>query len=79
MTHKDRVHEFNQKLEALSEHHDIPKVCGLNPLVRAHTNGVFPRRLDLDNDLRPPRLASCWDLYKHACTLSLGIHMRFYC
>ncbi|KAI0031401.1 hypothetical protein K488DRAFT_86835 [Vararia minispora EC-137] len=25
-THKDRVHEFNQKLEALSEHHDIPKV-----------------------------------------------------
>jgi len=26
MTHKDRVHEFNQKLEALSEHHDIPKV-----------------------------------------------------
>ena len=26
-THKDRVHEFNSKLEALSEHHDIPKVC----------------------------------------------------
>lgn len=26
MTHKDRVHEFNSKLEALSEHHDIPKV-----------------------------------------------------
>ncbi|KAA1467991.1 DUF1754-domain-containing protein [Dentipellis sp. KUC8613] len=25
-THKDRVHEFNSKLEALSEHHDIPKV-----------------------------------------------------
>ncbi|PCH33975.1 DUF1754-domain-containing protein [Wolfiporia cocos MD-104 SS10] len=25
-THKDRVHEFNTKLEALSEHHDIPKV-----------------------------------------------------
>ena len=25
-THKDRVHEFNAKLEALSEHHDIPKV-----------------------------------------------------
>ncbi|EIN13975.1 DUF1754-domain-containing protein [Punctularia strigosozonata HHB-11173 SS5] len=25
-THKDRVNEFNAKLEALSEHHDIPKV-----------------------------------------------------
>ncbi|TFK56660.1 DUF1754-domain-containing protein [Heliocybe sulcata] len=25
-THKDRVSEFNNKLEALSEHHDIPKV-----------------------------------------------------
>ncbi|KAI0275019.1 hypothetical protein BC834DRAFT_1037602 [Gloeopeniophorella convolvens] len=24
-THKDRVHEFNSKLESLSEHHDIPK------------------------------------------------------
>ncbi|CAA7265918.1 unnamed protein product [Cyclocybe aegerita] len=25
-THKDRVNEFNAHLEALSEHHDIPKV-----------------------------------------------------
>jgi hypothetical protein len=25
-THKDRVNDFNTKLEALSEHHDIPKV-----------------------------------------------------
>ncbi|KAL0136886.1 hypothetical protein V8B55DRAFT_1543432 [Mucor lusitanicus] len=25
-SHKDRVQEFNQKLEQLSEHHDIPKV-----------------------------------------------------
>ena len=25
-THKERVNEFNNKLEALSEHHDIPKV-----------------------------------------------------
>jgi hypothetical protein len=24
-THKDRVNELNTKLEALSEHHDIPK------------------------------------------------------
>ena len=27
LTHKDRVHLFNSKLEALSEHHDIPRVC----------------------------------------------------
>lgn len=26
-THKDRVAEFNNHLESLSEHHDIPKVC----------------------------------------------------
>ncbi|CED84627.1 Conserved alpha-helical protein [Phaffia rhodozyma] len=25
-THKDRVHDFNAKLESLSEHHDIPRV-----------------------------------------------------
>ncbi|KAF8460977.1 DUF1754-domain-containing protein [Russula ochroleuca] len=25
-THKDRVNDFNTKLETLSEHHDIPKV-----------------------------------------------------
>lgn len=25
-SHKDRVTEFNNKLEMLSEHHDIPKV-----------------------------------------------------
>ena len=31
-THKDRVHEFNAKLETLSEHHDIPKVS-IVPLV----------------------------------------------
>ncbi|KAI9444851.1 DUF1754-domain-containing protein [Lactarius indigo] len=30
-THKDRVHEFNSKLEALSEHHDIPKMTRCKP------------------------------------------------
>jgi protein FAM32A len=73
MTHKDRVHEFNSKLEALSEHHDIPKVCGLNPLVRAQANGVFPHRLDPDNDRRHPCLVSCWNLSQarlHAFTWS---------
>ena len=28
-THKDRVNELNARLESLSEHHDIPKVCGI--------------------------------------------------
>lgn len=32
-THKDRVHEFNEKLESLSEHHDIPKVRSATSLV----------------------------------------------
>jgi protein FAM32A len=35
-THKDRVHEFNEKLESLSEHHDIPKVCAFDSLETAH-------------------------------------------
>ncbi|RSH95121.1 hypothetical protein EHS25_000207 [Saitozyma podzolica] len=26
MTHKDRVQEFNSKLDKLSEHHDIPRI-----------------------------------------------------
>ena len=30
-THKDRVHEYNSKLELLSEHHDIPKVSIVEP------------------------------------------------
>lgn len=28
-SHKDRVAEFNEKLENLSEHHDLPRVGGL--------------------------------------------------
>lgn len=35
-THKDRVHEFNSKLEALSEHHDIPKVSHIR-IMRSRT------------------------------------------
>jgi hypothetical protein len=31
-THKDRVNDFNTKLEALSEHHDIPKVSATGNL-----------------------------------------------
>lgn len=28
-THKDRVNEFNSKLDKLSEHHDMPKVSSI--------------------------------------------------
>lgn len=77
MTHKDRVHEFNTKLEALSEHHDIPKVCGLNPLVRAQANGVFPHRLDPDNDLRRPCLASYRNLSQARVHALTGVTYAF--
>ena len=76
MTHKDRVHEFNSKLEALSEHHDIPKVCGLNSLVRAQANGVFPHRLDPDNDLRRPFSVSCWNLSQARVHTFTGSYIR---
>lgn len=35
-SHKDRVSEFNKKLERLSEHHDIPKVFCLKILCFAY-------------------------------------------
>lgn len=46
-THKDRVNEFNSKLEALSEHHDIPKVCLV--WLRAYRVSDGPFRLAPDN------------------------------
>ena len=54
-THKDRVHEFNTKLETLSEHHDIPKVSKVplcNWLVPHLINAFI--RLDLDKVIVPP-------------------------
>ena len=77
MTHKDRVHEFNSQLEALSEHHDIPKVCGLNPLVRAQPNGVFPHRLDPDNNCRRSRSVSCWGLPQARVHAFTGVTYAF--
>jgi len=77
MTHKDRVHEFNAKLESLSEHHDIPKVCCPNPLVRAQSNGVFPPRLDPDNDRRRPCLVSCWNLSQARVHIITGVTYAF--
>lgn len=54
-THKDRVHEYNTKLESLSEHHDIPKVCisaTCNWLVLLLINASI--RLALDKVIVPP-------------------------
>jgi len=76
MTHKDRVHEFNAQLEALSEHHDIPKVCDLCPLVRARPNGVFLYRLGPDNNRRHSWLVS-WVFHNHARTHPLGVTYAF--
>lgn len=45
-THKERVAEFNEKLENLSEHYDIPKVRGRVEVTvtRALTLLLFLRR-----------------------------------
>jgi hypothetical protein len=40
-THKDRVHEFNSKLESLSEHHDIPKVNFTGDFFGASSNRII--------------------------------------
>ena len=77
MTHKDRVHEFNAQLEALSEHHDIPKVCDLYPLVRARPNGVFPHRLDPDNTAVVRARFPGGVSHKRACTHPLGVTYAF--
>ena len=47
-SHKDRVNEFNSKLEALSEHHDIPKVRPRHERVSRFLMFGW-RRLDLVN------------------------------
>lgn len=60
-THKDRVHEFNSKLEALSEHHDIPKVCGSLWLVEVKANECLMSRSDPDN--------VCHTVSRHVCTI----------
>jgi len=46
-THKDRVNDFNTKLEALSEHHDIPKVNTTSNFSAPHLISS-PIRLVLD-------------------------------
>jgi hypothetical protein len=52
-THKDRVHEFNSKLETLSEHHDIPKVSIVYHLRLVNLINASIR-LALDKVIVPP-------------------------
>jgi hypothetical protein len=53
-THKDRVNDLNTKLEALSEHHDIPKVSTTDNLLVPRLISFI--RLVLDKAGRvPPR------------------------
>lgn len=40
-THKDRVADFNAKLEALSEHHDIPKVRPVKTIISSCALAYF--------------------------------------
>ena len=48
-THKDRVAEFNNHLESLSEHHDIPKVCtSIAYITRNMFTDYYIARLDQD-------------------------------
>lgn len=45
LTHKDRVHEYNKKLEALSEHHDIPKASADLDVALSLPGLKYPLRL----------------------------------
>lgn len=49
MTHKDRVAEFNNHLESLSEHHDIPKVGSYIHRLAMNPHSKKSIRLDLGN------------------------------
>ena len=72
-THKDRVNEFNSKLEALSEHHDIPKVCSssfcfISDMLRAITGwtGLISRTLRRIT-------VSCWNIRIFSDLGSMGL------
>ncbi|KAL5494905.1 hypothetical protein ACEPAI_367 [Sanghuangporus weigelae] len=64
-THKDRVHDYNMKLEALSEHHDIPKAS-------THSD-ITHLRLDLKMVLRKGANKSS-DKKPHICPPSNATH-----
>lgn len=73
-THKDRVHEFNAKLESLSEHHDIPKVRGLvHKFVLIHADAVLRRlgRVDVSCFVRP----SLCSVASVMCFWNLVVHV----
>ena len=68
-THKERVAEFNEKLENLSEHYDIPKVGrrGAFGQGEQRADGVFSCRSDPASPLllyqrKPPVLSCCKQL-----------------
>lgn len=65
-THKDRVHEFNSKLEALSEHHDIPKV---GPGSRLKSKTIVDH-VTFRSDLANTRRALC-SIARCICFLSI--------
>jgi hypothetical protein len=66
-THKDRVHEFNEKLEQLSEHHDIPKVRNaLREYYDTSPTKYYVYRSDQGDNGHPPRFSSGTSLL-HMC------------
>ncbi|QRV83318.1 FAM32A protein [Ceratobasidium sp. AG-Ba] len=68
-THKDRVHDFNSKLEALSEHHDIPKASIF--IMNVYINTHIKIRSDPDK--------ACFALQSlaaFASNMSLCLHWR---
>ena len=77
-THKDRVAEFNSKLEALSEHHDIPK-ASLRNLKRELRDLTSPTiRLDLGNTnsrSTPRTVRICYSM--SLCTNTISSNDKF--
>lgn len=69
-THKDRVNEFNSKLEALSEHHDIPKVCLQFDALLVFSGLTIHRRT---GRTRIRRVESCTILLLYFC-VAVEIH-----
>lgn len=69
-THKDRVNEFNSKLEALSEHHDIPKVCPQSNVLLVFSGLTFDH---CAGRTRIRRVDSCTILLLYFC-VAVEIH-----
>ena len=72
-THKDRVHEFNEKLEQLSEHHDIPKVRNV-PCGYYDTSPIkyLVYRSDQGDNGHPPSVLFCDFFAVYVCFFWTG-------